>query len=142
MLALRVAKHARHARAFATSAIGDDPLLGVLQEPADKNSDDFKTNRAQMLDLVADLRSTVSAARAGGGQKARMKHEERGKLLPRARIDALLDKESPFLEVCSRSAADLRDSARSRLPALTCFCEHTLVCPVHMATHSSVTHIP
>ncbi len=60
-------------------------------------------------DLVGDLRSQLARVRDGGGEKARTRHTERGKLLPRDRVDALLDPLSPFLELSPMAAHGLYD---------------------------------
>ena len=52
-----------------------------------------------MLALVEDLRSKVAEISLGGGERSRKKHLDRGKLLPRDRIETLLDAGSPFLEI-------------------------------------------
>ncbi|RKP02096.1 hypothetical protein CXG81DRAFT_29598 [Caulochytrium protostelioides] len=52
-----------------------------------------------MAALVTELKTTLAAAAAGGGAAACARHTSRGKLLPRDRIDALLDPGSPFLEI-------------------------------------------
>lgn len=62
-------------------------------------SDEFKTNRDTMLALVDDLRNKVATISLGGGERSREKHLSRGKLLPRDRIETLLDAGSPFLEI-------------------------------------------
>ncbi len=62
-------------------------------------SDEFKTNRETMLALVDDLRSKVATISLGGSERSREKHLSRGKLLPRDRIETLLDAGSPFLEI-------------------------------------------
>ena len=61
-------------------------------------SEEFQRNAAAMRAQVADLREKVALIRLGGGEPARQKHLERGKLLPRERIRQLLDMGSPFLE--------------------------------------------
>lgn len=55
-------------------------------------------NRQAYRELLDDLHRRRKAARAGGSESARRKHRERGKMLARERIDALLDPGSPFLE--------------------------------------------
>ena len=65
----------------------------------DSKSDDFIANAAAMQLLVDDLREKVKSISLGGGALALQKHKERGKLLPRERIDLLLDTGSPFLEL-------------------------------------------
>ncbi|HEX8760502.1 MAG TPA: carboxyl transferase domain-containing protein [Pseudonocardiaceae bacterium] len=57
--------------------------------------------------IVADLRQRLAKARLGGPPKARQRHVERGKLLPRDRVDTLLDPSSPFLELSPLAATDM-----------------------------------
>jgi 3-methylcrotonyl-CoA carboxylase beta subunit len=59
---------------------------------------------AGLADLVAELRERTARARLGGSEAARAKHTDRGKLLVRDRIDALLDPGSPFLELSPLAA--------------------------------------
>ncbi|MEO7496361.1 MAG: carboxyl transferase domain-containing protein [Massilia sp.] len=66
--------------------------------------DDFKTNAAAMQALVDDLKAKVTAIAAGGGETARAKHVARGKLLPRERVQMLLDPGTPFLELSQLAA--------------------------------------
>ncbi|MCX7279869.1 MAG: methylcrotonoyl-CoA carboxylase [Burkholderiales bacterium] len=60
---------------------------------------DFQANAAAMRSAVADLRAKTDAAALGGGELARSRHTARGKLLPRDRVDQLVDPGSPFLEI-------------------------------------------
>jgi 3-methylcrotonyl-CoA carboxylase beta subunit len=69
----------------------------------------FAANAEAMGALVADLREKVAAAAEGGGERARAKHTSRGKLLPRARVNALLDPGSPFLELSQLAAHGMYD---------------------------------
>lgn len=62
-------------------------------------------NRAAHLELVGELREKLATSALGGPGKARERHLARGKLLPRQRVDQLLDPGSPFLEL-SPLAAD------------------------------------
>jgi 3-methylcrotonyl-CoA carboxylase beta subunit len=59
---------------------------------------------AEMRDLVDQLRGRLAVVRQGGSESARRKHTDRGKLLARDRIDALLDPGSPFLELSALAA--------------------------------------
>ena len=61
-------------------------------------TDDFRANAAAMQALVDDLRQKVELIAQGGGEQARARHVARGKLLPRERVQALLDAGTPFLE--------------------------------------------
>jgi 3-methylcrotonyl-CoA carboxylase beta subunit len=67
-------------------------------------SEEFKANAAAMQAVVDDLRAKVLAIAAGGGETASARHVARGKLLPRERVQMLLDPGTPFLE-CSQMAA-------------------------------------
>jgi len=70
-----------------------------LETRINTRSDEFQANRESMVALVADLREKVAGIAEGGGERAREKHLGRGKLLPRERIERLLDPGSPFLEI-------------------------------------------
>src|SRR6201996_6044599 len=66
-------------------------------------------NVADYSSLVAELRDKLALARLGGPARARERHVARGKLLPRDRVDALLDPGSPFLELSPLAADGLYD---------------------------------
>lgn len=80
-----------------------------LQPTTPNTSPEFEENRTAMQALVDDLREKISKIELGGGDKARERHTSRGKLLPRERIDALLDAGSPFLEVGALAAYEVYD---------------------------------
>ena len=67
------------------------------------------SNREAHLQLVGELRAKLSAAALGGPQRTRERHVSRGKLLPRDRVDGLLDAGSPFLEVAPLAADGMYD---------------------------------
>lgn len=73
--------------------------MDVLKSKINTRSDEFKTNADVMRDLVEDLQDKAATVSLGGGEAARSKHTARGKLLPRDRINHLLDPGSPFLEI-------------------------------------------
>lgn len=75
----------------------------------DKTSDTYKSNVEEMTAVIDDLRNDLERVRLGGGDKARKKHEARGKLLVRDRIDQLLDPASPFLELSPLAGWELYD---------------------------------
>jgi 3-methylcrotonyl-CoA carboxylase beta subunit len=64
-----------------------------------------------MKELVDDLRARLAVARVGGGEAARTKHTDRGKLLVRDRVDRLLDPGSPFLELSPLAATGMYGDA-------------------------------
>ena len=58
---------------------------------------------------MADLNAQLERVRLGGGEKARARHTARGKLLPRERVDRLLDHGAPFLELSPLAAHGMYD---------------------------------
>ncbi len=74
-------------------------------------SEAFKASAAWMQGLVDDLNARLAQLREGGGEAARAKHVARGKLLPRERVEMLLDPDTPFLEIGALAALDLYDNA-------------------------------
>ncbi|HOL65184.1 MAG TPA: carboxyl transferase domain-containing protein, partial [Accumulibacter sp.] len=76
----------------------------ALASQLDVRSDDFKANAAAMRAVVADLRGTSERIALGGPESARQKHLSRGKLLPRERVNALIDPGTPFLELSPLAA--------------------------------------
>ncbi|MBN8214761.1 MAG: methylcrotonoyl-CoA carboxylase [Xanthomonadales bacterium] len=85
--------------------------MPVLSTRLDPQSQEFRDTVAYHRELVAELDSRLARAAEGGGDKARAKHTERGKLLARDRITALLDPGSPFLEIAPLAAEEMYDGA-------------------------------
>ncbi|MET0240063.1 MAG: carboxyl transferase domain-containing protein [Sphingobium sp.] len=71
----------------------------VLDTKVSRESEVFRSNAIHNRALAAELREKVAVAAQGGSAAARDKHVARGKLLPRERVERLLDPGSPFLEV-------------------------------------------
>ncbi len=83
--------------------------MSKIQSKISPGSEAFEANAAAMRALVADLRVQVARVRDGGGEKARARHVSRGKLLPRERVERLLDAGSPFLEIGQLAAHGMYD---------------------------------
>ncbi len=83
--------------------------MSVINSGIDVRSAAFKDNRRIMAKLVEDLRDQVSRISLGGGERARKRHTDRGKLLPRERLRVLLDTGSPFLEFSQLAAYGMYD---------------------------------
>lgn len=77
--------------------LDDSHVLGACG--AEPYSESFKTNVTYMTTLVDRLKSDVRHILEGGGPSAVARHRARGKMLPRERINHLLDPGSPFLEL-------------------------------------------
>ncbi|MDX1370483.1 carboxyl transferase domain-containing protein [Pseudomonas sp.] len=73
--------------------------MAILHTQINNRSTEFAANSAAMLAQVNDLRALLARVHEGGGEKAQHRHISRGKLLPRERINRLLDLGSPFLEI-------------------------------------------
>ncbi len=82
-----------------------------LHSQIDPRAADFLSNAEHLKSAVLELQRRLARAAEGGGEKARAKHTERGKLLPRERIEALLDPGSPFLEIAPLAAEGLYEGA-------------------------------
>ena len=85
--------------------------MPALTSQLDPRSQEFQDNVAYHRALVEELDARLARAANGGGEKARTRHTERGKLLARERITALLDPGSPFLEIAPLAAEGMYDEA-------------------------------
>jgi 3-methylcrotonyl-CoA carboxylase beta subunit len=85
--------------------------MAILQTQINPRSDGFQTNETAMRHEVMKLRELTAAIAQGGGEKARVRHESRGKLFVRDRIDHLIDEGSPFLEFSALAAHEVYDSS-------------------------------
>ncbi len=78
--------------------------MPVLETTLNARSAEFQANAAAMRVLVDDLQLQIAKSAAGGGEVARARHMARGKLLPRDRVQMLLDPGTPFLELSPLAA--------------------------------------
>jgi 3-methylcrotonyl-CoA carboxylase beta subunit len=83
--------------------------MTVLRTAANPGSEEFRANLQANLALADDLRATQARIAQGGGERARERHVGRGKLLPRERVDRLVDSGAPFLELSPLAALGLYD---------------------------------
>lgn len=82
--------------------------MAILHSNLSPSAPEFERNRRAYAGLVAELQARRDE-HEGWGAKAKARHEAKGKLLPRDRIDVLLDPGSPFLELGELAAADMYD---------------------------------
>ena len=75
-----------------------------LETSLDTRSAEFRANAAAVQAVVDDLRAVSARTALGGNASSRTRHESRGKMLPRARVEALLDPGTPFLELSQLAA--------------------------------------
>jgi 3-methylcrotonyl-CoA carboxylase beta subunit len=75
-----------------------------LASSVDTRSEAFRANAAANAASLAELEERIAAAALGGPEAARQRHLSRGKLLPRERVEALLDPGAPFLELSPLAA--------------------------------------
>jgi acetyl-CoA carboxylase carboxyltransferase component len=80
---------------------GEVPVLRSALNPA---SDAYQANRAAQLRVLAELGEQIELAKAGGGPRYAQRHHDRGRLLVRERIELLVDRDSPFLELSALAA--------------------------------------
>jgi len=78
-----------------------------LETKISTDSEEFRSRATHNRALAEKLRADVAAAAKGGNEKSRERHVSRGKLLPRDRVERLLDPGSPFLEIGQLAACDM-----------------------------------
>jgi 3-methylcrotonyl-CoA carboxylase beta subunit len=83
--------------------------MPVLRSTINTKSETFVVNAEHMQAQVNDLLEKIKTIELGGGEKAAERHISRGKLLPRDRINALLDDNTPFLEISQLAAWEVYD---------------------------------
>jgi len=79
----------------------------VIATRIDLRSDEYQANRAANRAAVDKLAAALHEATLGGGEKYTSRHKAAGKLLPRARIELVLDRDSYFLELCPLAGKDV-----------------------------------
>ncbi|QHI99304.1 methylcrotonoyl-CoA carboxylase [Xylophilus rhododendri] len=85
--------------------------MSALESQLNPRSAEFQANAQAMRAQVDDLHAQVARIAAGGGEAARAKHVARGKLLPRERVERLLDPGTPFLEIAPLAAHGMYEDA-------------------------------
>ena len=83
--------------------------MSILKSSVSPTDSTFKSNAAAMQTLVAELKARQATAALGGDERSRKRHTERGKLLPRDRVERLVDPGSPFLELSPLAAFGMYD---------------------------------
>ncbi|MDP9265618.1 MAG: methylcrotonoyl-CoA carboxylase [Chloroflexota bacterium] len=84
--------------------------MPILATRLDRATSAARANREAMSGLVAELRTKLAQAREGGPPRSRDRHRGAGKLLPRERLERLLDPGTAFLELSPLAALDLYDN--------------------------------
>ncbi|SOE46237.1 Methylcrotonyl-CoA carboxylase carboxyl transferase subunit [plant metagenome] len=83
--------------------------MPAIESRINPRAPDFAANAQAMQAQVDALRAQLARTAQGGSEEARAKHVARGKLLPRERVEALIDPDSPFLELSPMAAHGLYD---------------------------------
>jgi acetyl-CoA carboxylase carboxyltransferase component len=78
--------------------------MQALPTRVDRHSEEFAANRKALQEKLAEFEDLQAKARLGGGAKYIERHKARGKLLARERIELLIDRDSPFLELSTLAA--------------------------------------
>lgn len=90
-----------------------------LETKINTNSDEFKKNKEEFLELLSQYKEIQKDVIRGGSEKAVLRHKERGKLLARERIDRLVDPNTPFLELSSLAAYNIFDNGHPSAGIIT-----------------------
>jgi 3-methylcrotonyl-CoA carboxylase beta subunit len=94
--------------------------MATIKTKLDVRAAEFRSNAAMMCGLVADLREKTAHAARGGSEDARRKHLARGKLLPRDRINALVDPGTAILELSPLAAYGMYGGEVPSASVITC----------------------
>lgn len=119
--------------------------MAILISQINCDSQEFKNNSARMLLLVSQLKTIIQGIAMGGSETARQRHVQQGKLLPRERLQQLLDPGSPFLELSQLAAYEVY---QDKVPAAALItgigCVHGLECMIVIndATVKGGTYYP
>ncbi len=84
--------------------------MPIIETRVNVRSEEFQANSAAMQSQIDDLRAKLAEVSKGGSESARKKHVARGKLLPRDRVEQLLDPGTPFLELSALAAFNMYDN--------------------------------
>ncbi|KAH9603894.1 hypothetical protein KSS87_017978 [Heliosperma pusillum] len=84
---------------------------GVLRDNVDRNSDDFARNSVVMQELLSNLHSNINKVLNGGGEESVKRNRSRKKLLPRERIERIIDPGSSFLELSQLAGHELYEES-------------------------------
>ena len=109
------------------------------------DSSAFKANQTAMETLLAELKNTVTQIALGGNDNARKRHRQHGKLLPRERVQQLLDLGSPFLELSQLAAYQVYDDplpAAGLITGIGRICGEECVIVANDATVKGGTYYP
>jgi 3-methylcrotonyl-CoA carboxylase beta subunit len=100
----RLATHSQQRSVATYTSPSHASQISILQTSVDKNSDGFKENAAALGELTRKIAQLHEKTAEGGSQKARDKHVQRGKMLVRDRVTALIDPGTSFLELSALAA--------------------------------------
>jgi 3-methylcrotonyl-CoA carboxylase beta subunit len=81
--------------------------MPVIRTKINTNSPEYLENVRAMGDVVKELKDTIAMIKEGGSEKSRKRHESRGKIMARDRVDLLIDPGSPFLEFSQLAAHEI-----------------------------------
>lgn len=84
--------------------------MTIIQSAIDTKSEEYRQNYDHNCKLVEELAARQAKVREGGSERARKRHVEKGKLLPRERVELLLDPGTPFLELSTLAAYNMYDN--------------------------------
>src|SRR6188768_2619401 len=79
----------------------------VLPTSVDRQADAYRANRDTNQASLEKLAAALARSREGGGEKYTSRHKAKGKLLPRERVELLIDRDAHFLELCPLAGLDI-----------------------------------
>ena len=98
---------------FFTYYVSRITIMERIESKIRTNTPEFQANVEHMKSLVTKLKEEIAKVRLGGPEEFRKRHKERGKLLAHERIEALIDPDTPFLELSPLAAYGMYDDPPS-----------------------------
>ena len=119
--------------------------MAIISSHLNTQSAEYKANHANMEKLLHKLQQLIATIAEGGDEKARARHLAHGKLLPRERLQQLLDPGSPFLELSQLAAFEVYDSklpAAGLITGIGRICQQDCMIIINDATVKGGTYYP
>jgi acetyl-CoA carboxylase carboxyltransferase component len=88
--------------------MAEEQRYPVMRSKVDPKTETFQSNRTGNLAALEEVRQALAKANAGGGEKYVERHRARGRILPRQRLEMLLDRDSYFLEIAPLAGHDMK----------------------------------
>ena len=119
--------------------------MAVIKSRASISSDEFRRNERELKTRANELKNLCAQIAKGGSEESRRRHLARGKMLPRARVDSLMDSGSPFLELSQLAAHEVYEEplpSAGLIAGIGCVCNRQCMIVANDATVKGGVYYP